>query len=172
MRPTRIVIADEHALSRQALRQSVDKHPEFCIVAEATSGTQAIEIVHELALDVLLLDMHLGNMTGLMVLQRVGRAAKFKTILLGDLEPEDESKAVLLGASGVVRKSAVPETLFKSIESVLKGEIWAKRDLLKDLLAILRHSSNSSHRTNGRGTTRSVRGSRRARLFLCLLCFL
>jgi DNA-binding NarL/FixJ family response regulator len=157
MRPTRIVIVDNHALFRQALRQWFDKHPKFCIVAEAESGTEAIEIVHELALDILLLDLHLRDMTGLKVLQRVGRAANFKTILLGDIQPEDEIKAILLGASGVVRKSAGSETLFKGIESVLKGEIWAKRDLLRDLLAIWRSSSNSPHCTKVEGSTRGTK---------------
>src|SRR5262249_52403405 len=104
-----------------------------------------IDLVNRLTLDVLLLDLQLGDMTGLEVLRRVGQDAKFHTILLGaDIHQEDEVNAILLGAAGIVRKYAASETLFKSIQSVLDGEIWVRRDVMKDLVAILR-GPNSSH---------------------------
>src|SRR5262249_4580346 len=48
------------------------------------------------------------------------------------------------GAAGIVRKYAASETLFKSIQSVLDGEIWVRRDVMKYLVAILR-GPNGSH---------------------------
>jgi DNA-binding NarL/FixJ family response regulator len=142
MLPTRIVIVDEPTLFRQKLRKLFDEHPGFSIVGEASNGTEAIDLVHELTLDILLLGLHLEDTTGLSVLRRVGRTANFKIILLGDIQRADETRAILLGASGVVSKSAGSEILFKSIRSVLQGEIWAKRDLLRDLVAILANSSS------------------------------
>jgi DNA-binding NarL/FixJ family response regulator len=147
MRPIRVVIVDDHAIFRQKLRKLFNEHPGFCIVGEASSGTEAMDIVHELALDILLLGLHLRDMNGLSVLQRVGRDANFKIILLGDIQRKDEIRAILFGAYGVVQKSASSETLFKSIQSVLNGEIWSKRDLLGDLVAIL--SNASSRPLNG-----------------------
>lgn len=140
MLPARIVIVDNHAMFRQGLRKLFEEHPGFSIVGEASNCTEAIAIVQELALDILLIGLQPRDTTGFSSLQTVGRAANFKIILLGDLPREDEIKAILLGASGVVSKSAGYETLFKSMQSVLEGEIWAKRDLLKDLLAILINS--------------------------------
>src|SRR5262245_54617930 len=134
MTPTRIVIVDDHAIFRQGLRKLFDEHPEFCIVAEGSNGAEAIDIASKRDFDVMLLDQQLGDMTGLDVLRRIGIQGKFQTILLGaDIHQEDEVNAILLGAAGIVRKYAASETLFKSIRSVLEGEIWVKRDVMKDL---------------------------------------
>jgi DNA-binding NarL/FixJ family response regulator len=139
MVPARIVIVDDHAIFRHGLRKLFDEHPEFCIVGEASNGAEAIDIINRLVPDILLLDLQLGDMTGLNVLQRVGRVGNFKTILLAaDIQREEEVNAILLGASGIVRKYEASETLFKSIRSVVKGEIWAERDLMRDLVAVLR----------------------------------
>jgi DNA-binding NarL/FixJ family response regulator len=144
--PTRIVIADDHAIFRQGLRKLFDEHPEFCIVGEASNGAEAIAIVTRLQPDILLLDLQLGDMTGLDVLRRIGPEVQCQTIILGaDIQRDDEMNAILLGASGIVRKYAASETLFKSIRSVLDGEIWVKRDAVKDLIGILRGPRSSSH---------------------------
>jgi DNA-binding NarL/FixJ family response regulator len=144
MAPTRIVIVHDNAIFRQGLRKLFDEHPEFFIVGEASNGTDAIDTVNRLAPDILLLDLQLGDMTGLNVLQRMGREANCKTILLwADIQREDEINAILLGASGIVSKYAAADTLFKSIRSVLGGEIWMKRDLMTDLVAISGNSRNS-----------------------------
>ena len=142
MRPVRVVIVDDHAKFRQKLRKLFDEYPGFCIVGEASSGTEAIAIVHELALDIMLLGLQLRDMDVLSALQRLRRVANFKIILLGDIQRKDEIRAILFGASGVVQKSASSETLFKGLQSVLNGEIWSKRDLSGDLIAILTNSSN------------------------------
>jgi DNA-binding NarL/FixJ family response regulator len=142
--PARIVIVDDHAIFRQGLRKLFDEQSEFCVVGEASSGAEAIDIVNRLALDILLLDMQLGDMTGLDVLRHVGGDRNFQTILLGaDIGREDEVDALLLGASGIVRKYAASETLFKSIRSVLGGEMWVKRDIMRDMVANLRHPRGS-----------------------------
>ena len=144
MLPTRIVIVDDDEIFRQELHRLFDEHQEFSIVGEASNAVEAIEVVQCVALDILLLNPHIGNMTGLSVLQKLRRLANFRTILLGpDIQREDEISAILSGASGIFRKSAPAETLVNSIRSVLDGQIWAKRDLLRDLLAITRNSGNS-----------------------------
>jgi two-component system nitrate/nitrite response regulator NarL len=136
------VIVDAHAMFRHNLRKLFDEYPGFCIAGEASSGTEAIDIVHELALDIMLLGLQLRDMNGLTVLQRVGRDTNFKIILLGDIQRKDEIRAILFGASGIVQRSASCDTLFKSIQSVLNGEIWSKRDLLGDLIATLSNPSS------------------------------
>src|SRR5439155_1452247 len=49
----------------------------------------------------------------------------------------DELNAILLGASGIVRKYAASETLFKSIRAVIAGEIWIKREVIDDLIQMM-----------------------------------
>jgi DNA-binding NarL/FixJ family response regulator len=141
MARTRIVIVDGDAMFRQRLCKLFDGHPEFRIVGEASSGAEAIDIVKSVALDVLLLDLDLGDIRGLNVLRKLGRNVPFKTILIAaNIQRETEINAILLGASGMVRKHASSETLFKSIRSVSKGQIWADRSLTAELGAMLRNS--------------------------------
>src|SRR5439155_1368356 len=69
---------------------------------------------------------------------RIGTGVKFKTIILGaDIQRADELNAILLGASGIVRKYAASETLFKSIRAVTAGEIWIKREVIDDLIQMM-----------------------------------
>jgi DNA-binding NarL/FixJ family response regulator len=155
--PARIVIVDDHAIFRQGLRKLFDEQPEFCVVSEASSGAEAIDIVNKVALDILLLDMQLGDMTGLDVLRQLGGDRNFQTILLGaDIGREDEVDALLLGASGIVRKYAASETLFKSIRSVLEGEMWVKRDVMRDMVENLRHPRGSAATGLGGLTAREL----------------
>ena len=138
MSSTRILMADDHAIFRQGLRKLFDEHQEFSIVGEASNGAEAMAAVNDLTPDVLLLDLQLGDMTGLDVLRRIGTGVKFKTIILGaDIQRADELNAILLGASGIVRKYAASETLFKSIRAVIAGEIWIKREVIDDLIQMM-----------------------------------
>ena len=72
MSPTRVLIVDDHAIFRQGLRKLFDEHSEFTVVGEAASGAEAVVAVKQLTPDILLLDLQLGDMTGLDVLRRLG----------------------------------------------------------------------------------------------------
>jgi DNA-binding NarL/FixJ family response regulator len=150
MNPIRILLVDDHAIFRQGLRKLFDEQAEFTVVGEASSGTEAVEAVNRLTPDVLLLDLQLGDMTGLDVLRRLGVGMKTKTLLLGaDIQRADELTAILLGASGTVGKYVASETLFQSIRSVITGEMWIKRDVIGELIGMLRTRENSSSNTLG-----------------------
>jgi two-component system nitrate/nitrite response regulator NarP len=89
---------------RQGLRKLFEEHEDFSILGEASNGAEVMAALTHLPPDVLLLDLQLGDMTGLDVLRRVGTGVNFKTIILGaDIQRADELNAVFLGASGVVR---------------------------------------------------------------------
>ena len=145
MSPTQVLIVDDHAIFRQGLRKLFDEHADFSVVGEAASGSEAITAVKQLSPDILLLDLQLGDMTGLDVLRRIGTGVKTKTILLGaDIQRADELTAILLGASGVVGKYAASETLFRSIRVVMEGEMWVKREVIAELIGMLRGREGSS----------------------------
>ena len=139
MSPIQVLIVDDHAIFRQGLRKLFDEHTEFAVAGEAASGTEAMNRVKELSPDIMLLDLQLGDMTGLDVLRRLGPAISTRTILLGaDIQRADELTAILLGASGVVGKYSASETLFRSIRVVMDGEIWVKREVIGELIGLLR----------------------------------
>jgi two-component system, NarL family, nitrate/nitrite response regulator NarL len=139
MSPTRILIVDDHAIFRQGLRKLFDEHSEFEVIGEAATGAEALTVVKLLSPDVLLLDLQLGDMTGLDVLRRLGPDLKTKVILLGaDIQRADELTGILLGASGVVGKYSASDTLFTSIRAVIGGEMWVTREVIGELIGLLR----------------------------------
>lgn len=145
MSPTQVLIVDDHAIFRQGLRKLFDEHSEFSVVGEAASGAEAVGAVKELSPDILLLDLQLGDMTGLDVLRRLGTGIKTRTILLGaDIQRADELTAVLLGACGIVGKYSASETLFRSIRIVMDGEMWVKREVIAELIGMLRTRETSA----------------------------
>ena len=144
MSPIQVLIVDDHAIFRQGLRKLFDEHTEFAVTGEAASGTEAINAVKESSPDIMLLDLQLGDMTGLDVLRRLGTGIKTRTILLGaDIQRADELTAVLLGACGIVGKYSASETLFRSIRVVMGGEIWVKREVIAELIGMLRTRESS-----------------------------
>jgi DNA-binding NarL/FixJ family response regulator len=144
MSPTQVLIVDDHAIFRQGLRKLFDEQPEFSIVGEAASGAEAVAAVQQFSPDILLLDLQLRDMTGLDVLRRLGTGTKTRTILLGaDIQRADELTAVLLGAYGVVAKYSASETLFRSIRVVMEGEMWVKREVIGELIGMLRARETS-----------------------------
>ncbi|HZI50357.1 MAG TPA: response regulator transcription factor [Terriglobia bacterium] len=144
MSPIQVLIVDDHAIFRQGLRKLFDEHTEFAVMGEAASGTEAINAVKESSPDIMLLDLQLGDMTGLDVLRRLGTGIKTRTILLGaDIQRADELTAVLLGACGIVGKYSASETLFRSIRVVMGGEIWVKREVIAELIGMLRTRESS-----------------------------
>jgi len=150
MSPTQVLIVDDHAIFRQGLRKLFDEHAEFTIVGEASSGAEAVAAVKQYTPDILLLDLQLGDMTGLDVLRRLGTGLKTKTILLGaDIQRADELTAILLGASGVVGKYSASETLFRSIKVVMEGEMWVKREVIAELIGMLRGREGATGDTLG-----------------------
>jgi DNA-binding NarL/FixJ family response regulator len=150
MSPTRVLIVDDHAIFRQGLRKLFDEHAEFTVIGEASSGAEAVAAVRQLTPDILLLDLQLGDMTGLDVLRRLGTGLKTKTILLGaDIQRADELTAILLGASGVVGKYSASETLFRSIQVVMEGEMWVKREVIAELIGMLRGREGTAGDTLG-----------------------
>src|SRR5215475_6970810 len=83
MLPARIVIVDDDEIFRQELHRLFDEHHEFSIVGEASNAAAAIDVVRCVALDILLLNLHIQDMTGRGVLHKLRRLANFRTILLG-----------------------------------------------------------------------------------------
>jgi two-component system, NarL family, nitrate/nitrite response regulator NarL len=152
----RILIADDHSIFRDGVRKLLEAEGGFTIVGEATNGTEALDLVHELRPDVLLLDISMPQLTGLEVLRRLPKqTAPLRTILLtASVEKSEIIEALLLGAHGIVPKQSASRMLFKSIRTVMAGEFWVSRDLVSDLVETLRGPSNSGVGAKTMGLTR------------------
>jgi len=148
-RPTgmiRIVIADDHTLFRQGLRQLLEVESDFQVVGEASNGIEAVDAVRELRPHCLLLDLAMPEQGGLDALHQIAAledGACRVVLLTAEIERTQLVLALRLGARGVVMKHSACEMLCKCIRAVVAGEYWVGRETVSDLLASLSTMSES-----------------------------
>jgi len=130
--PIRVLIADDHPIFRDGLRRLLVSESDFTVVAEAANGSEAITLVRQLKPDVLLLDLVMPKVPGLEVLREISQdEVPVCTILLtAAIQTFEVTRALQLGARGVVLKESPPELLLRSIRSVCRGEYWVGSDIL------------------------------------------
>jgi DNA-binding NarL/FixJ family response regulator len=122
----RIVVADDHPIFRDGLCKLLALEEDFEVVAQAQDGRQVLEVLQQLAPDILLLDLKMPGLDGLATLQRL-QAVKNKTRVIVLTASDDKNEfvqAMRLGTSGIVLKQTATELLIKSIRRVHAGEIW------------------------------------------------
>src|SRR5262245_59613073 len=98
------------------------------LVGVATSGDEALSATEQGRPDVVLLDLDLGDRSGLDLLPDLLRDGDRKVLILtGTRDPEARESAVLRGARGMVHKAEPAEMILSAIKCVFRGEIWLDR---------------------------------------------
>ena len=128
----KILVIDDHALVREGLHQVLKGLDENVTVLQAGTCTQAFEITQEhLDLDLVLLDYHLPDMTGLEALDIFGRRHPELPIVMlsGSANTQIMRQVLQSGASGFVTKSTLSDELLHAVRLVLDGEVYSPREL-------------------------------------------
>lgn len=133
----KILIADDHSMIREGIKQLLELDSEFKVIGQASDGEECLSLLEECTPDVLLLDINMPKMTGLGVLERL-KASKSKVkvlILTIHNEVEYLLKAVDIGCNGYVLKDSDSSLLKKAIISVYEGDSFIQPDLIPVLNA-------------------------------------
>ena len=119
----RILIADDHAIVRQGLRQVLALAPELELAGEAKNGWEVIEQVRAGNLNLLLLDMNMPGPNGVELIKRVREEAPRLPILVLSMHGESQiaGRAIKAGAAGYLTKDSEPEALIAAIRQVAGG---------------------------------------------------
>ncbi len=128
----KIIIADDHWMVRDGIKQLLELDETISIVAEANSGQECLCLVKDMDANILLLDINMPDINGLKLLDRINSLnPNIKVIMLTiHNEPEYMNKAMNLGANGYVLKDSSSEILKQAIQVVLQGDQYIDPSLL------------------------------------------
>ena len=126
MQRLRLLLLDDHVLFREGLRRLLVSEPDFETVAECGTAAEAMEVLSQTAVDVVLLDFDLGEETGTEFIADANKAGYSGKILLvtAGMIPLDVSVARSLGVSGIFLKHNSPIMLLEAIRHVACGGEW------------------------------------------------
>ena len=136
----RVILADDHRVVREGLRLLLADEPDIDIVGEAADGRELLDLLGEVQADVVLLDVRMPKMSGLEALSEVhGIAPDTKVIILSmHDEPAYVKRAVELGASGYLVKSAGQEEVIRALEAVAAGGSYIQGEVVGPLVEHVR----------------------------------
>ncbi|WP_374991122.1 response regulator [Streptomyces sp. LHD-70] len=122
--PTRILLADDHALVRRGVRLILDSEPDLMVVAEAGDGAEAIELARADAPDLAILDIAMPRLTGLQAARELARLLPQTRILILTMYDNEQYffEALRAGACGYVLKSVADRDLVEACRAAMRDE--------------------------------------------------
>lgn len=121
---TKIIIVDDHPFIRKGIFTYLHKEYDLDIVGEAESGKAALQLVHDLAPDIVLLDLMLTDMLGDRVIKKIKKSNPLtKTIVLSNYSDSTHINVALkAGIFGYLVKTDPPELIKKAIRDAMEGK--------------------------------------------------
>ncbi|MFM2320328.1 MAG: two-component system response regulator NarL, partial [Pseudomonadota bacterium] len=142
--PQSLLIIDDHPLFRKGVRYLVNMVPGFTIIGEASNGQEGIDLAQTLAPDMILLDLHMKDMSGIDVLKVIkasGLDCRVVILTVSD-QTEDLVAALRAGADGYLLKEMEPEDLVAKLAEAAAGQIILTERMVNLLAHAMRNDSS------------------------------
>jgi two-component system invasion response regulator UvrY len=140
----RALIADDHAVVRQGLKQILGDTPEMLVAGEATNGQEVLDKVRAETWDVVILDISMPDRSGLDILKQLRSERPKLPVLVLSMHSEDQyaMRVLKAGASGYLTKDSAPDELVKAIRKVVSGGTYVSAFLAEKLAFEIGADSN------------------------------
>jgi two-component system invasion response regulator UvrY len=131
----RILIADDHAIVREGLKQILADTKDIVVAGEAENGSDAIKLVRKDECDVLLLDISMPDRSGIEVLKQIKKETPKIAVLMLTMHREDQYaiRSLKAGAAGYLNKQSAPDQLVDAIRQVASGRKYITAALAQEL---------------------------------------
>lgn len=132
----KVLIADDHAIVREGVKQIVKTLPEVKLIEEVSDGLQAFAKICETQYDIVILDISMPGLSGLDVLQRMKDRNITTKVLIFSFYPQEQYaiRAFKLGASGYLSKDSAFEELALAIRKITAGGKYISIALAEKLI--------------------------------------
>jgi two-component system invasion response regulator UvrY len=133
----RILIADDHPIVRQGIKQVLEEAPDMKVVGEAETAQEVLAKAHEGEHDLLILDISMPGRPSLEILQDLKSQCPKLPVLILSMYPEDQYgvRAFKAGAAGYMTKETVPAELHKAVRKIVNGGRYVTPGLAEKLAA-------------------------------------
>ena len=131
----RVLIADDHAIVREGLKQILADTGDIVVAGDAASGLEAIKLARAKPFDVLLLDISMPDRSGIEVLKQVRQEFPKMAVLMLSMHREDQYaiRSLKAGAAGYLNKQSAPAELVNAIRTVAQGHKYISGALAQQL---------------------------------------
>jgi two-component system, NarL family, invasion response regulator UvrY len=131
----RVLLVDDHALVRTGIRHILDEAPGIEVLAEASSGEEAVDLARSEKPDVILMDVNMPGIGGLEATRKIAAAAPDVKVIVVSVHSTDPYPSRLLeaGAQGYLTKDCSGEEIVTAVKRVHEGERYLAADIARKL---------------------------------------
>ncbi|MGH8808333.1 MAG: response regulator [Noviherbaspirillum sp.] len=131
----KILIADDHAIVREGLKQILADTKDIVVAGDAENGADAIKLIRRGDCDVLLLDISMPDRSGIEVLKQIKKETPKLAVLMLSMHREDQYaiRSLKAGAAGYLNKQSAPDQLVDAIRQVAAGRKYISPALAQEL---------------------------------------
>ena len=136
----RVLVADDHTIVREGLKQILAKSNDLVVAGEASNGNDVLKMVREQQWDVLVTDMSMPGRNGIELIKLVKEARPKLPVLVLSMYGEDQYavRAIRAGASGYLNKESASEQLVTAIRKVASGGVHVSAAVAEAMFHTLR----------------------------------
>jgi len=142
-----IMLVDDHPLLRKGLRQLLEFEEDLAVIAEASSGKEAIALATDEEPDLIILDLNMQGMDGLETLRALREAGISSRIVMLTVSDSDEDVvlAISYGADGYLLKDMPPEEILEKIREAAVGKMAISESLTQVLASAIRGNKSKTN---------------------------
>ena len=155
-----LLIADDHSMVRQGLKQILELEKDIVVTAQASNGNEAVRLAREFKPDIILMDINIPGTNGLQAIKEIKQEKLPSKVIVLTIHEDREYlfKTLQMGAEGYVLKDAEPAVLIEAIRNVYNGQSYIQpnmtKELVKEFNRVTLHEKEKSDENNL--TTREI----------------
>ncbi|HWT54289.1 MAG TPA: response regulator transcription factor [Rhodocyclaceae bacterium] len=140
----RIMVADDHAIIRDGLKQIISFNQDMQVVGEAGSGDEILQLLRKTPCDLLLTDLSMPGRNGVALIQQVKASHPKLAVLVLSMHQESQYavQAIRAGASGYITKSMASQQLIEGIRKVARGGTFISAAIAEKLVRQIQQPEN------------------------------
>ncbi len=148
-----IILAEDHVMVRQGIRKIIEAHPEFMVVAEAGNGSELLDLLDKVPVDLVITDISMPSLSGIEAARQIkARHPRVKVLILSmHKRRELLNLAMRAGADGYLLKEDAESELYSALENMRRGGIYVSPLLVNSLEDLLHDAGGLSLGRQRRG---------------------